>query len=103
MFIIILLVFPLQYMIIQIAYSQIGNYSSPNTTNTIKPPSIVKHKVDLDIEGTIVDDKIKGGDGDDELNGKEGDDQLNGGKGDDELDGDEGNDILKGQQGNDII
>ena len=75
---IILLILPLQYIIIiQIAYSQIDNSSSPNniTNNTLLPPSIVKPKVDLKIEGTIIDDKFKGGDGNDELNGKEGDDQ----------------------------
>src|SRR5829696_8332638 len=101
--IIILLVLPLQYMTIQTVYSQIDNTSSSNITHIITPPSIIKPKVDLKIEGTIVDDKIKGGDGDDKLNGKEGDDRLTGGRGDDELDGDEGNDIIKGQQGNDEI
>lgn len=77
MMVIIILTLPLQYIIIQIAYSQIDNSSSPNniTNNTLSPPSIVKPKVDLKIEGTIIDDKFKGGDGNDELNGKEGDDQ----------------------------
>lgn len=58
---IILLVLPLQFMIIQPAYSQIDNVSSSNVNNTIHPPSIIKPKVDLKIDGTIVDDKIKGG------------------------------------------
>ncbi len=72
--IIIILILPLQYIIIQIAYSQIDNSSSPNniTNNTLLPPSIVKPKVNLKIEWTIIDDKFKGGDGNDELNGKEG-------------------------------
>jgi hypothetical protein len=48
-------------MIIQPAYSQIDNVSSSNVNNTIHPPSIIKPKVDLKIDGTIVDDKIKGG------------------------------------------
>ena len=86
--IIILLVLPLQFIIIHTAYSQIDNVSSANVNNTIQPPAIIKPKVDLKIDGTIVDDKIKGGNGDDKLNGKEGDDQLTGGRGDDELDGD---------------
>lgn len=58
MMIIIILGLPVQYIIIQIASSQIDNSTSTkNITNTTQPGSIVKPKVDLKVEGTIVDDK----------------------------------------------
>jgi Ca2+-binding RTX toxin-like protein len=95
--IILSVIIPLQYSTVKIANGQVDN----TIANPIKSFPTEKPKIDVDIEGTVNNDKIKGGDGDDKINGAEGNDILSGGKGDDKLNGGNGDDTLNGEYGND--
>jgi len=69
-------------------------------------------KVDVKIEGTLLNDSMNGGEGDDEidggkgdniLDGKGGNDRLQGGGGADRISGGIGNDQLVGERGDDML
>src|SRR5215217_947057 len=86
----LLLLFPLHHRILKLVNGQMINDSNINSLDTNSKNSLsskspiepaLKPKVDVVIEGTIIDDKIKGGDGNDTTDGGEGADELIGGLG----------------------
>ena len=119
--VIISLILPLQYHILQFANgetkmdSTLVMYNDNNSKHPVLTDSqntVLKPKVEVSIEGTPNDDQLKGGEGDDKIDGengddtisgKEGNDKLNGGKDDDLVNGELGNDTLKGGNGDDKL
>ena len=77
--------------------------SENNDDNSDINKFVAKPQVNVNIQGTELDDKLRGGDGDDQIDGGKGGDALQGNQGDDQIDGGKGEDKLKGGDDNDKI
>ena len=66
--------------------------SENNDDNSDINKFVAKPQVNVNIQGTELDDKLRGGDGDDQIDGGKGDDLMDGGKGEDKLKGGKGAD-----------
>ena len=78
------------------SYSSIGNLGSRDVIS-------YRYVEQLNVTGTIANDKIKTGNGDDSIDGNNGGDLLNGKGGDDVIDGGIGHDSITGGGGHDIL
>jgi len=77
--------------------------SENNDDNSAINKFVAKPQVNVNIQGTELNDKLRGGDGDDQIDGGKGDDKLNGGDEDDEIDGGKTDDLIDGGDGDDEL
>ena len=74
-----------------------------NQAEDVNNSNISTPKLDVFIEGTLLNDNLKGGTGNDGISGGNGDDKLLGNNGDDDIEGGKGDDVLNGGPGKDRL